>query len=209
MTTNFTNRVIPVSGEKIESMLATDSAFCFLSKKCNSVHEFEEAFGKTITLTTKTEVKYDAIKNIKKEANDDDVTIAYKGGIGGSSTTFSFNNASDCDAFLEYCTQNLGLTRNDVQISPFRAARNYMLGLLVTLVATPFLYNRAVSLATGVATDPDGYSKSARRERSLNNILETLGPNGVLIAGILIAGIIAFIIWKRYQNPPVQIQLTR
>lgn len=53
MSTSFTNRVIKVSSEKIESMLATDSSFCFLSKNCKTPEEFREAFSKTISLSIK------------------------------------------------------------------------------------------------------------------------------------------------------------
>ncbi len=209
MTSEFTNRIIKVSGEKIECMVATDESFQFLSKTCTSVEEFQEAFSKTLTMATKKEVKYEAIKTIKKEAADDDVTISYKGGIGGNSITFKFEDAAGCEAFLNYCEKALELSRNEVQLSPFRAVRGYLLGLVIALVATPYAYQRAAGLAVGEITDPEGYSRSDRKARSLNNILEFLGPTGVLIVGLLITGVLAYIIWKRYTNPPVQIQLAR
>lgn len=42
MANNFTHSVIPVSGEKIESLLATETSFLFLSKRFNDVASFQE-----------------------------------------------------------------------------------------------------------------------------------------------------------------------
>jgi hypothetical protein len=210
MANEITNRVIKVSGEKIESMLVTEDSFQFLSKSCNTVEEFQEAFSKTLTMATKQEVKYEAIKSIKKEVADEDLSIAYKGGLGGNSVTFKFENGTDCEAFLKYCEKPpVGLTRNEVQLSPFQAMKYYLLGLLASLILVPFAYQRAVGLVAGEVTDPEGYSRSDRKGRFLNNILELLGPTGTLLVGILIITVLGYITWKRYSNPPVQIQLSR
>lgn len=208
MTNTFNNRVIAVKGEKIQSLLATDTAFLFLDKTVRTPEEFMELYSKTLTLVNKQEVKYDAVKNFKKETNDNEITISYKSTLGGS-VTLECENPGDTEALLAYGVDHLGLSRQEVQLSPFRSARNYLIGLVIAFAATPFLYNRAAGIAAGAILDPEGYSKSDRKTRSLNNMLEMVGPNGVLIIGVIAIGVLGFLAWKRYQEPPVQIQLTR
>jgi hypothetical protein len=206
MSNTFTNRVIKVSGEKIESMIATDSAFRFLSKDCKTLEEFQETFGKTITLVTKKEIKYESIKSIKKEAGDDDVNIS-SGMLGGA--VIKFENPSDCESFLDYCEKQIGLKRNEVQMSVLKAIQNYLIGLVLAIAGTVFAYGRVNDLAAGIVNDPEGYSRSDRKTRSMNNILEMLGPNGVLLIGLAISAFIAYIIWKRYQTPPMLTELKK
>ncbi len=201
------NQVIPVSGEKIESLLMNDNALQLLSSTQASVEEFNAAWTKTLSLATKTEIAYESIKTITKEDGEDNIVIKYKGTMGmPSESQITFTNPTDLDAFFTFFQENKGFTRTDEALSPFKSALPYIFGLAITLGATAFGYYMADAAEHG-EPEPDGNTRSARKGRFVRMIAETLGTKGVLLLGLAISAYVVYMILQRYKKPPVQTKL--
>jgi hypothetical protein len=194
------NQVFPISGNKISSFVADTNSLKFSSSSFNSVDEFLTSFGKKLSLATKLEIKFDSIKAIQKEDNDKTVAIKYKG-IGGitSSCEFSFSNESDYEVFFTYLEKERYFKRTNETLTPFKAIRGYILGLLLTIALTIFAYYQAIGIANGTLEESGN-----RKARAFNAIVGLLGDKGVLAVGAAIAAWLGYKIWTRYSNPPNQ-----
>lgn len=194
------NQVFPVSGNKISSFVADTDSLKFSSSSFDSVDEFLAAYSKKLSLATKLEIKYDSIKAVQKEDNDKTVVIKYKG-IGGitSSCEFSFSNESDYEVFFSYLEKERYFKRTNETLTPFKAIRSYILGLLLTIGLTIFAYYQAIGIANGTLEDSGN-----RKTRLFNALVGLLGDKGVLAVGAAVTAWIGYKIWTRFKNPPNQ-----
>ena len=197
------NQVFAINGNKISSFVADTDSLKFSSSSFDSMDEFLTSFGKKLSLATKVEIKYDSIKAVQKEDNDKTVAIKYKG-IGGitSSCEFSFNNEADYEAFFNYLEKERYFKRTNETLTPFKAIRGYILGLLLTIGLTIFAYYQAIGIANGTLEDSGN-----RKTRLFNALVGLLGDKGVLAVGAAIAAYLVYKIWSRYSNPPNQLKL--
>ena len=204
---NISNKGIKISGSNVERIELGENAIHLMSKSGETLEEFNETWNKTMTLATKREIKYNSIKSITKEEGEDELEIKYKGIAGvANSEKLSFLESNDKDEFYNFLQSEKGFLKTEEKMSPIKSALPYLGGLALTLFLTAFGYYQSIELATGNAVELEGYSRAARRERFFNSIIETLGTNGVLLLGIAISAYTAYMIWKRYKNPPVQTQ---
>ena len=204
---SISNKVIKISGSNVERMVLGENAIQLMSKSGETLEEFNETWNKTMTLATKREIKYNSIKSITKEEGEDELKIKYKGIAGvANSEKLSFLESNDKDEFYNFLQSEKGFLKTEEKMLPIKSALPYLGGLALTLFLTAFGYYQSIELATGNAVELEGYSRAARRERFFNSIIETLGTNGVLLLGIAISAYTAYMIWKRYKNPPVQTQ---
>jgi hypothetical protein len=190
--------IFNVSGEKITSLYITNSSFQFSSASFKDSVAFEEAWQKTLTLNTKTEVKFDQIKSITKEDNDNEICINYKNSLGlPSSCNFSFENEADTIVFFDFLTTHLQLNKTEEKLSPFKAITSQLLWLAFIIGATAFGYYLALEMANGEVSE-GGRAKA----RIFKALIEFLGEKGVLAVGGIAAVIMGYFIWKRVENPP-------
>lgn len=197
------NKVFAVSGDKKSSFIMDESSLKFSSKDPVSWTEFQESWDKMLTLATRLEIKYDAITAIKKEDNDDTIVIKYKG-LGGlpSECEFSFAVETDATLFFHFFEKSLYFQKNYETLTPFKAIRNYLFGLLITIAISIYGYFEAIALENGTAD-----IGSSRKVRAFQNIVGLLGDKGVIIVGIAISAFIGYKIWTRFKNPPNQLSL--
>lgn len=196
------NQVFPVNGNKISSFVADTDSLKFSSSGFTSVDEFLTSFGKKLSLATKVEIKYDSIKSVQKEDNDKTVAIKYKGIAGiTSSCEFSFNNEADYEVFFNYLEKERYYKRTSETLTPFKAIRSYILGLLLTIGITIFAYYQAIGIANGTLEDSGN-----RKTRAFNALVGLLGDKGVLAVGTAIAAWLGYKIWTRFKNPPNQLK---
>jgi hypothetical protein len=197
------NQVFLINGNKISSFVADTDSLKFSSSSFNSVEEFLTSFGKKLSLATKVEIKYDSIKSVQKEDNDKTVAIKYKALAGiASSCEFSFNNENDYEVFFNYLEKERYFKRTAETLTPFKAIRSYILGLLLTIGVTIFAYYQAIGIANGTLEDSGN-----RKTRAFNALVGLLGDKGVLAVGAAIAAYLVYKIWSRYSNPPNQLKL--
>ena len=197
------DKVFLVTGNKISALFIDENSLKFSSSTSQTVEVFKEAFAKKLSLATKVEIKYEAIKSIKKEDNDKDILIKYKTFVGiPSEAEFSFNDPADYDTFFNYFEKRRYFTRSHEALTPLRAIRNYLIGLLATIGVTIFCYYQAIEIANGTVEEA-----TSGRVRTFNYVVGLLGDKGVIAIGALISAYLFYRIWKRFSNPPNQTKL--
>jgi hypothetical protein len=206
---DFKNQLINVSGEKIECLYFADNALQLLSKSVSSVNEFQEAWTKKLSLSTKIEIEYQNIKSITKEENEDEVVVSHKGFAGvGNSTKLTFANESEREAFYHFFQKHYGFVRTDEKLSTIKSTLPYAGGFAFSVISTIYAYKKAIEMANGNIERAEGYSRSARKSRSFDNLIEMLGTNGVLLVGSCLIGYTLYMIWTRFKNPPILTKLS-
>lgn len=197
------DKVFSITGNKISTLITDDNSLKFSSSTSDTVENFKEAFAKKFSLATKVEIKYDAIKSIKKEDNDADISIKYKTLVGiAGACVFSFNDPADYHTFFIFFEKERYFTKIDETLTPFRAIRNYIIGLLATIGVTIFCYYEAIEIANGTVEEA-----TTGKTRAFNYVVGLLGEKGVIMIGVLISAYLLYKIWKRFSNPPNQIKL--
>ncbi|MFY7786846.1 MAG: hypothetical protein ACOVQA_03125 [Thermoflexibacteraceae bacterium] len=191
--------IFNVSGEKIASLLISENSFQFSSASFDNDTAFIEAWQKTLTLNTKTEVKFEQIKSITKEDNDNEICINYKNSLGlPMSCNFSFDDEANTTIFFSFLLENLHLSRTEEKLSPFKAITSQLFWLAFIVAATAFAYYMAVEMANGEISEG-----GSRKTRAFKILIEMLGEQGVLALGGLAILIMGYFIWKRVSKPPV------
>jgi hypothetical protein len=196
------DKVFAISGNKISSFIIDENSLKFSSQNFNTFTAFQDAWNKKLSFATKVEVKYDSIKSIKKEENDDDVYITYKA-IGGISVdcVFSFKDQNEDEVLFNYFIREHFYQKVDEVLSPFKAIQNYLIGLFATIGVTVFSYFEVIGITNGTVEEAH-----SRNTRQFNNIIELLGDKGVILVGTGVSLFLLYKIWTRYKNPPNQIK---
>ncbi|MGI4871319.1 MAG: hypothetical protein ACRYFX_09085 [Janthinobacterium lividum] len=191
-------QVFPITGNKIASLLAGETSFMLSSQYFASAEEFQTAWDKKLSLATKVEVKYDAIKSIKKDDDDQDILIKYKTFLGiPTNCEFSFDDPDAAPVFFAFLQQQQYFTRQHEQLTPLKAIVNYLLGVVFALAFTAFCYWQALEIANGTA------EKNTHGEQALFNIIVgALGDKGVLLVGGAATCYLLYKAWQRFSNPP-------
>ncbi len=198
------NEIFSINGHKMSTLYFDDESFKFSSSNLNSAEDFENSWDKTFTLATKSEIRYGLIEAIKKEENDDNITISYKASFGTTShCKFSFPNPNDYERFFITLENELGLEKEHETLEPFKAISNRLFMLAVTIAVTAFSYYEAIAIANGTAT-----KSTTSKAKLFDRIVGILGDKGVLLIGTAIACYMLFQMWKRFTNPPNQIIFT-
>lgn len=198
------NEIFSINGHKMSTIYFDDESFKFSSSNLNSAEDFENSWDKSFTFATKSEIRYGLIEAIKKEENDDNVTISYKASFGTTThCKFSFSNTNDYERFFNTLENDLGLKKEHETLRPFKAISNHLLKLAITIAITAFSYHEALAIANGTAT-----KSTTSRAKLFDRIVTNLGDKGILLIGGAIACFLLFQMWKRFTNPPNQIIFT-
>lgn len=198
------DKVFSVSGSKISSMVVDEDSLKFSGSSYNSLPNFQENWGKKLTLTNKVEIKYNDMKSIKKEDSSDEIKVSYTSiGVLPNEVLFSFKNADETDVFFDYLVKRQYFQKSSEQLSVFKAIRSYLYWLIITIGITWVGYYMALGINERVPHEP-----TRAKARLFYEIVKILGVEGVIIVGVLIASFIFYKIWARYQNPPSQVLLT-
>lgn len=196
------NRVFEVTGYKILSLIIEDDALKFSSEKLHSYDDFQLSWNKKLTLATKLEVKYDKVKSIKKEVSDSQIKIKYAWGILPSEVVFAFVNDVDYEIFVNFLIKRRYFKKIEETLTSFKAIKNYLIGLLVTIGFSALCYYQAIKISK------HGVEKSGNvKTRLFKQFLGFIGDKGVLVISVIIVCYLLYKIWNRYKTPPNQIKL--
>ncbi|MBJ6145497.1 hypothetical protein [Hymenobacter sp. BT559] len=196
-------KLFSVTGNKIASLLLGKDSLLFSSQEFNSEQGFVESWNKKLSLATKIEVKYTAIKSVGKEDNDDAIKVKYRTAVGIPGVCeFSCSSAGDCEQFFSFLEQEHAFDKHYAAMTPFKAVLNYIIGLVATVGVTVLSYFEALKVANGTAE-----IGSSGKARTYYALLEFLGDKGVLVVGGAFACYLLYKIWTRATNPPHQLLL--
>jgi hypothetical protein len=202
---SISKKIIPVTGEKIKSLVLSENEMRLLNKGFSTIEEFNEQFDKKLTLVTKNNIKYSDIKLITKESSEEEVVVMYSGTLGmNRKCKIEFDIDSDREEFYTFIQEQKKFKRTDETMTTLNSLKPLLIGLAITLAIVIFGYFQAIDVASPDFIENDNDSRSGRRTRLFHSIIKVLGTNGVLIVGLAIIGFILYKIWNRYKNPPVQ-----
>ena len=194
------DKVFLVTGNKISSLIADENSLKFSSSVFDTAESFKEAFAKKLSLATKVEIKYDSIKSLKKEDNDKDISIRYRTYVGIlSDCLFSFTTPADYERFFNFFEKERYFSKRHETLTPLKAIRSHLIGLLVTIAIAVFIYFQAIEIKNG--TVEEAYNG---KTRAFNYIVGLLGDKGVIAVGTLATCYFLYKIWARFSNPPKQ-----
>ncbi|HQS55278.1 MAG: hypothetical protein B7Y15_08620 [Bacteroidetes bacterium 24-39-8] len=197
------DKVFPISSKKLSAFILDEYSIKFSSQRKESFDSFKDEFEKKLTLASKEEVKYDQIKSITKDEDEQELILSFKSSLGlTNELAFNFSNPSDYEICLTYLEKERYFTRSYIHLSPFAAIRLLAFWLIFTIGFTIFSHYQAIDIeAQGV--DPNETGK----RKSFSMLIYILGDSGVLAIGALVSTFFAYKIWKRYSNPPRQMRL--
>ena len=179
-------------------MLAGETSFMFSSQQFITAEEFRFAWDKKLSLATKVEVKYDAIKSVHKDEDDANVLIKYKTVLGiPTNCVFSFDDPAAYPVFYAFLQQERYFTKQEVKLTPLKSIVNYLIGIAVTLFFTAFCYSEALKIANGTVEETTN-----GKQELFNEAVGALGDKGVLAVGALLLCYLGYKAWTRFSNPP-------
>jgi hypothetical protein len=191
-------QVFAITGNKIAAMMAGETSFMFSSQYFDSAEAFQAAWNKKISLATKIEVKYSAIKSVHKDDDDADILIKYKTALGiPTNCQFSFNNATAYPVFFDFLQHKQYFTKQEERLTPLKSIVNYLIGLAATLLFTAFSYSEALKIANGTVE-----KATTGKQKLFNDLVGALGDKGVLAAGGALLAFLGYKAWLRFSNPP-------
>ncbi len=191
-------KVFSISGSNGCSLLIGDNSLMFSKVKHESYSDFNEAWKKKFAWFKRVEIKFDKIKAIIKEENDDDLVIKYKTFLGiPLDVAFSFEDKNDLEILSNYFITNRYYQKTIERLSPIRAIRDYLIGLFVVFIATYYCYSAAIDMKNGVYVKSHG-----SKARAFDFLVELIGDKGVIALGILFASYLIYNMLKRFKNPP-------
>jgi hypothetical protein len=195
--------VFYITGHKVSSLMVDDNSVKLMTKEPITVHEFRAAWDKKVSINTKVEIKFEKITAIKKEDNDDTVVIRYKNFMNLTiNCEFSFNSREDCEVFLTHFVKNLFYQKTYERMNRINANRNYILGLVFSLVFITMSYFEAMAQANGTSDE-----MSSGKGKVFQYLVGLIGVTGVILLGIAICSWIIYKMWSRFKNPPMLLTL--
>ena len=195
------NKIFSIIGNGLSTFITDETSLKFSSSNYSTVDSFKKAFSKKISVAKKIEIRYDSIMLIIKEENDKNILIKFKNSVGIiGGCEFSFILLVDYDTFFTFLEKEKYFTRSQAILTPFKAIRNYLIGLLTTISFTIFIYYHATEIANNTV------QTSNWKGFFFEYIVRLIGNKGILGVGITIAGYLIYKIWKRLSNLPTQIK---
>ncbi len=194
-------KLIQVNCEKAKSMLYAEDGVRFINKSVSSIEEFNDVINKKMTMVDKGELLYKDMKKVTFDGLTVDPHVGMK--LGNSVSDITFNNELDRDEFIQHITGIKGWVKKETQLTPINAAKWDLAGFVVTPIFAYVIYCLALKIEAGTHIAAEGYSKSDRKSRFFDSMIEMIGSNGVLIIAALILLYLGYSIYKKYQNPPI------
>ncbi|MBL7825784.1 MAG: hypothetical protein JNJ57_04080 [Saprospiraceae bacterium] len=192
-----------------KTMLLTPDAIRFCSKKTTDPHEFTEAFenahGKTLTMTSTAHVPYSDIKRFTHLSNSGSANISYNGiKLSWPGVIKTPDGATDIHNIFTYLEKVQGFRRSEQQLGVFKAILPNLGYTALACGLTWLMYGMASG--TMESSSSSGYRTRAKAE-IFQAIADMLGPAGSLIIGFAAIGLAAWFLFKKLQNPPIQTKL--
>jgi hypothetical protein len=187
----------------MSSFVADGNSLKFASHESATVKEFQDRWKKKLTLGTRTEIEYDAIKSVTKEDNDRNILIKYRAWAGfPGELEFAFQDYYDHELFFRFLEKERYFKRVRETLTPIRAIRNHVIGLSAVIVITALAYYEAVGIANGTI-ELEGSGK----EQAFKLVASLLGDKAVIAIGTLIVIFLLYKIRRRISSLPNQTKL--
>ena len=201
----MTDKVFLIESDNFKSLFLGDEAIMFHGDTIESVDEFTAAWNKKITLSKRDDIKFSAITSITKNDDSKNIRVSYKNAVHiPDYYEFSFLNDEDYETFFTVLEKHFFFKRSNEKLTSFKSIQKSLFGLVLTVALTIFSFHQAIDIEK-VGIDENESSKL----KLFDKLLKLLGGKGVLLIGAIVTAYFIFKIWKRLNNPPMQLKLTK
>jgi len=201
----MTDKIFLIESDNFKSLLIGDKAMMFHGDTIETSDEFMNAWNKKITLSKRDDIKLSTIASITKNDDSRNIHVSYRNSVHiPDSYDFSFINDEDYEIFFTILEKKYFFNRSNERLSSLKSTQKNLLSLILAIALTIFCYYQATSIEKN-GIDENESSKS----KLFDKILKLLGDKGILLIGVLVIVYFLFKIWKRLNNPPMQLKLTQ
>lgn len=187
-----------------KTLLLSGTNLMLVNKSYISPEEFLEKFNEKGLLKQRLEISsLDISRIIHPEKAGKTVTITYPKKDKDSDLALVFETEAELEQFVQAVSKPRNLTATTQQVSILKAIGSPLLGLGLTALFSYIVYIDAEIVEAGGSVNTSG-------RRSLYKQLfawlgETLGTQGTVAAGAVIALVCIYFIYKNLQSRPVEV----
>lgn len=187
-----------------KTLLLTGTNIMLVNKTYNSPEEFLEKFNEKGLLKTRLEIPIPDISQVvHPEKEGSSLTITYPKKGKETKLPLVFETAAEQQQFVNAVSKPRNMTATTQQVSVWKAIGSPVIGLGLTALFAFVVYEDALIIEEGGEVNTSG-------RRSLYKKLfawlgQTLGTQGTIAAGAVIALICVYFIYKNLQSRPVEV----
>ena len=198
------NHVYDISGAHCKAFLLTNEEIWLSIHKQSNIEKFEKSASSTGTWRTGYKIQLQSIYEIEFNDKSESVKFRYVA-EKDKKLDIAFENKQEANAIVEYIATKLGLhksTREENKLKPLLTNGFF---LVIVVLGTISISNKHDSSEI----TSSGSSRNRLGARIIGWLYDTIGPTGILIAGIVISLYILFRIYKRFTQPGTVVIYTK
>lgn len=184
------------------SILITPDEFWISGNKVKSFEKFEKQVQKTGLMKMAKAYPLSSVTEVSFNEADGMVKLIYiNEKEKKKKLQLDFKEVNRSNEFGHFLGQHIGLYKQ-VKKENFRS---FLLWRLLPLVLTILFTGYFASIEDTDAWSGTGSSRRKGTQILIKTIIDTIGTTGVLLLGGAIAAIQVYLIYKRYQNPAMEV----
>ena len=199
------NRIIRLVGKDLKVFGFNDEQIVFSSKKHESMESLLESTAKSSMLETVKAIPLSSVTQLDYNEKDDEAfTIRFLKNGKQKKQHVQLPNIEMISAVASAVAEVKGFNKDVTQESKTKPLLLNLLGVVAMPLFTWVFYDIAVDAQQG-----GHYEVSSGRRRGANqllvNVVEAIGPTGILIIGAIALLIMLYVTYRRYNNPASEV----
>ncbi len=199
------NRIIRLGGKDLKVFGFNDEQIVFSSKKHESMETLLESTAKSSMLETVKAIPFSSITQLDYNEKDDEAfTIRFLKNGKQKKQHVQLPNIEMISAVASAVAEVKGFNKDVTQESKTKPLLLNLLGVVAMPLFTWVFYDIAVDAQQG-----GHYEVSSGRRRGTNqllvNVVEAIGPTGILMIGTIALLIMLYVTYRRYNNPASEV----
>ena len=198
------NRIIRLGGKDLKVFGFNDEQIVFSSKKHETMESLLESTAKSSMLETVKAIPLSSVSQLDYNDNDESFKIRYLKNGKQKKQTIALPNVEMISAVASAMAEVKGFNKEVTNESKTKPLLLNLLGVVAMPLFTWVLYDIAVDAQNG-----GHFEVSSGRRRGANqllvNVVEAIGPTGILIIGAIALLIMLYVTYRRYNNPASEV----
>ncbi|MCB0649586.1 MAG: hypothetical protein KDC49_23115 [Saprospiraceae bacterium] len=143
-----------------------------------------------------------SLNAVEFNEKDNTIKIAFSEDGAIKKETLTLNTPSQRNAIAEELSSIRGLKEEVVEESKIKPLLFNLVGIGLIIFLTWVFRGMALDALNGEHYEASG--RRAGKKQLIATIVESLGPNGVLVVGVLALAIMIYITYRRFSNPAAE-----
>lgn len=199
------NQLFKLQNEKTwKTLLLSEDTIMIVNKSYNSPEEFVEKFHEKGLLKERLEIAVaDVSKMVHAEKEDNTLTITYPQKNSDTTLLLVFTTAAEKQQFIETVAKPRNMTTTTQQVTVLKAIGSPLLGLGLSALFTYVVFTDAQIIEAGGEVDTSG--RKSLYKKLFTWLADMLGTQGSILAGVAMALVCSYFIYKNLRSRPVEI----